>query len=116
MRYLGVALGQSISLGTCAGLGTIMGPILLHLFFPEQNALERLTFAVIIGVIVTLLGIAIIGIAGGMKSASLVEKDQKDLSALVGKPIHPKNKETNEVDTTKTQGTLQIIYKKRTLS
>ena len=29
MRYLGVALGQSIALGTCAGLGTIMGPVLL---------------------------------------------------------------------------------------
>lgn len=77
MRYLGVALGQSISLGTCAGLGTIMAPILLHLFFPEQNALEKLTFAVIIGIVVTLLGIAIIGIAGGMKSASLPEEDKK---------------------------------------
>ena len=29
MRYLGVALGQSIALGTCAGLGTIMGPVFL---------------------------------------------------------------------------------------
>ena len=35
MRYLGVALGQSIALGTCAGLGTIMGPVLLNMFFPE---------------------------------------------------------------------------------
>ena len=33
MRYLGVALGQSISLGTCAGLGTIMGPVMLHIFW-----------------------------------------------------------------------------------
>ena len=45
MRYLGVALGQSIALGTCAGLGTIMGPVLLNVFFPEQNALEKLTAA-----------------------------------------------------------------------
>lgn len=29
MRYLGVALGQSIALGTCAGLGTILTPVLL---------------------------------------------------------------------------------------
>ena len=43
MRYLGVALGQSIALGTCAGLGTIMGPVLLDLFFPELNALASLT-------------------------------------------------------------------------
>ena len=41
MRYLGVALGQSIALGTCAGLGTIMGPVLLNAFFPELNALSR---------------------------------------------------------------------------
>ena len=36
MRYLGVALGQSIALGTCAGLGTIMGPVLLNIFFPVK--------------------------------------------------------------------------------
>ena len=78
MRYLGVALGQSIALGTCAALGTIMGPVLLNIFFPELNALESLTFAVILGVVVTLIGIAIIGIAGGMKSASLSEAEKKE--------------------------------------
>lgn len=77
MRYLGVALGQSISLGTCAGLGTILGPVLLNIFFPELNALQSLTAAVIIGVIVTLLGIAIIGVAGSMKTASLSEEEKQ---------------------------------------
>lgn len=77
MRYLGVALGQSISLGTCAALGTIMGPVLLSLFFPELDALSSLTAAVLIGVAVTLIGIAVIGIAGGMKSASLSEDEKK---------------------------------------
>lgn len=77
MRYLGVALGQSIALGTCAALGTIMGPVLLHAFFPELNALSSLTSSVIIGVVVTLIGIAIIGLAGGMKSASLPEEEKK---------------------------------------
>lgn len=77
MRYLGVALGQSIALGTCAGLGTIMGPVLLNIFFPELNALDSLTYAVIIGVVVTLLGIAIIGMAGSMKAASLSEEEKK---------------------------------------
>ena len=67
MRYLGVALGQSIALGTCAGLGTIMGPVLLNIFFPEQDALSSLTLSVIVGVVVTLLGIAVIGVAGGMQ-------------------------------------------------
>ena len=78
MRYLGVALGQSIALGTCAGLGTIMGPVLLNIFFPEQNALASLTASVIIGVVVTLIGIAVIGIAGSMKASSLSEEQKKE--------------------------------------
>ena len=77
MRYLGVALGQSIALGTCAALGTIMGPVLLNIFFPELNALQSLTFAVLLGVAVTLVGIAIIGVAGSMKAASLSEEEKK---------------------------------------
>ena len=78
MRYLGVALGQSIALGTCAGLGTIMGPVLLNIFFPEQNALASLTASVIIGVVVTLVGIAVIGLAGSMKASSLSEEQKKE--------------------------------------
>ena len=70
MRYLGVALGQSIALGTCAGLGAILGPL-----FTGQA--DTLTAAVWVGVVVTLVGIAIIGIAGGMKSASLPEEEKK---------------------------------------
>ena len=77
MRYLGVALGQSIALGTCAGLGTILGPVFLNIFFPEQDPLSKLTSAVIIGVVVTLVGIAIIGVAGSMKSASLSEEEKR---------------------------------------
>lgn len=70
MRYLGVALGQSISLGTCAGLGTILTPIF-------TGHMEELTMPVIVGVIVTLLGIGIIGYAGNMKSATLSEEEKK---------------------------------------
>ena len=77
MRYLGVALGQSIALGTCAGLGTIMGPVLLNIFFPENDPLSKLTFAVILGVVVTLIGIAIIGVAGSMKAKSMSPEEQK---------------------------------------
>jgi len=80
MRYLGVALGQSIALGTCAGLGTVMGPVLLHVFFPEMNALAQLTGSVIIGVAVTLLGIAVIGVAGGMKSKEQSVTEEKQSS------------------------------------
>ena len=70
MRYLGVALGQSIALGLCSGLGAILGPV-----FTGRSA--DLTSAVIIGVVVTLIGIAIIGIAGAMKSAALPEEEKK---------------------------------------
>ena len=54
-----------------------MGPVLLNIFFPEQDALSSLTLSVIVGVVVTLLGIAVIGVAGGMKSASLSEEEKK---------------------------------------
>ena len=77
MRYLGVALGQSVALGTCAALGTVMGPILLNIFFPELHALESLTWSVIIGVCATLVGIAIIGVAGGMKAATLSDEEKR---------------------------------------
>lgn len=77
MRYLGVALGQSIALGTCAALGTVMGPVLLNVFFPEMNALASLTYAVLAGVAVTLLGIAVIGVAGSMKASTLSEEEKK---------------------------------------
>lgn len=77
MRYLGVALGQSVALGTCAALGTIMGPVLLNAFFPEQNALQSLTASVLIGVAVTLAGIGIIGAAGQMRTSSLSEEEQR---------------------------------------
>lgn len=70
MRYLGVALGQSIALGTCSGLGAILGPVF-------TGHAHDLTSSVIIGVVVTLLGIAIIGIAGAMKSAELPEDQKK---------------------------------------
>ncbi len=70
MRYLGVALGQSIALGLCSGLGAILGPVF------TGNA-SALTAAIWVGVAVTLAGIAIIGIAGGMKTAALPEEEKK---------------------------------------
>jgi len=81
MRYLGVALGQSIALGTCAGLGTILTPV-----FTGKTG--DLTAPVIVGVVVTLIGIGIIGLAGSMKSAALSqeakEKAVKDFNFTKG--------------------------------
>ena len=76
MRYLGVALGQSISLGTCAALGTVLGPLLLQAFFPEMNAIASLTASVLWGVAVTLLGIGIIGYAGGRKAREVKDNQE----------------------------------------
>lgn len=76
MRYLGVALGQSLALGTCAALGTVMGPVLLNAFFPALGALGALTLAVVAGVVITLAGIAIIGVAGAMKASSLTDEEK----------------------------------------
>ena len=70
MRYLGVALGQSVALGTCAGLGTILTPV-----FTGKTG--DLTTPVIVGVVVTLLGIGIIGYAGHLKSASLSDEEKQ---------------------------------------
>ncbi|MDE6489864.1 MAG: L-rhamnose/proton symporter RhaT [Muribaculaceae bacterium] len=70
MRYLGVALGQSIALGTCAALGTVLAPVL-------TGHAASLTFSVLSGVVVTLAGIAVIGIAGSMKAKSLSEEAKR---------------------------------------
>ncbi len=71
MRYLGVALGQSIALGTCAGLGTILTPLFL-------GRPGDLTASVICGVVATLVGIAIIGVAGHLKSKGLSDEAKKE--------------------------------------
>ena len=71
MRYLGVALGQSIALGTCAGLGTILAPVF-------TGRMSELTTSVLVGVIVTLVGIAVIGVAGSMKSSLLSEEEKRE--------------------------------------
>jgi len=70
MRYLGVALGQSIALGLCSGLGAILGPVF-------TGHTDTLTTAIWVGVTVTIIGIAIIGIAGAMKTAALPEEEKK---------------------------------------
>ena len=71
MRYLGVALGQSIALGTCAGLGTLLTPVF-------TGHTQDLTLPVIVGVAVTLAGIGIIGVAGHLKSAALSDEEKKE--------------------------------------
>ena len=73
MRYLGVALGQSISLGTCAAFGGTLFPALMggtDLFHGEGLIL-------LLGVCITLAGIAIIGYSGSLRSKSMSEEEKK---------------------------------------
>ena len=73
MRYLGVALGQSISLGTCSAFGTIIPA----LFYDKQDLLHGSGLMLLIGVSVTLAGIAVIGYAGVLRSQNMTEKEKK---------------------------------------
>ncbi len=69
MRYLGVAMGQSIALGFCAAFGTLIPPV----FMPGL----ALTPIVILGVAICVAGIAIIGYAGALKNKNLTEEEKK---------------------------------------
>lgn len=51
MRYLGVALGQSIALGTCAGFGTLFPAI-----FAGENLFAGKGLILLLGVSITLAG------------------------------------------------------------
>ena len=72
MRYLGVALGQSISLGTCAGFGTLLPAI-----FAGTNLFQCQGVILLVGVCITLAGIAVIGYAGSLRSKNMTEEEKK---------------------------------------
>jgi L-rhamnose-H+ transport protein len=74
MRYLGVALGQSIALGLCAGIGTLVPPLV-----SGQNLFgDRAGILMLVGVSISLAGIAIIGYAAGLKSKNLTEEQKRE--------------------------------------
>ncbi len=72
IRYLGVALGQSIALGLCAAFGTLIPPIVAgnDLFSTTSGILT------IVGVSITVAGIATIGYAGSLKSKEMSEEEK----------------------------------------
>jgi L-rhamnose-H+ transport protein len=73
MRYLGVALGQSIALGLCAAIGTLIPPVI-----SGQNLFDdRAGILMVIGVAVAIAGIAVIGYAGSLKTKNMAEADRK---------------------------------------
>ena len=72
MRYLGVALGQSIALGTCAGFGTLFPAI-----FAGTDLFHGQGLTLLIGVCITLAGIAVIGYAGSLRAQNMTEEEKK---------------------------------------
>lgn len=73
MRYLGIALGQSIALGLCAAIGTLVPPVVAG-----QNLFaDRSGILIIIGVAISLAGIATIGYAGALKSRNMTPEERK---------------------------------------
>lgn len=72
MRYLGVALGQSISLGTCAAFGTLFPALLAG-----DDLLHGRGLMLLAGVCITLAGIAVIGYAGSLRSRAMSEAERK---------------------------------------
>ena len=72
MRYLGVALGQSIALGTCAAFGTLIPAIM-----EGTNLFQGKGLVLLIGVCITLAGIFIIGYAGSLRAKNMSEEDKK---------------------------------------
>jgi len=72
MRYLGVALGQSIALGTCSAFGTLIPAI----FFDKKDLFGK-DLVLLIGVCIAIAGIAIIGYAGSLRSKNLTDEQKK---------------------------------------
>ncbi|MDR2814906.1 MAG: L-rhamnose/proton symporter RhaT [Prevotellaceae bacterium] len=72
MRYLGVALGQSLALGTCAAFGTLI-PALLN----GENLLSGDGLILLLGVGIAVAGIATIGYAGSLRSQHMSEEEKR---------------------------------------
>jgi len=66
MRYLGVALGQSIALGTCSAFGTLL-PALIK----GTDLFTGKGLILLISVSVAIAGISVIGYAGSLRSKSM---------------------------------------------
>lgn len=73
IRFLGIALGQSIALGFCAAFGTLIPPMVAG-----ENLLGSTAgILMVVGVMVCILGITIIGYAGALKNKRLSDEERK---------------------------------------
>lgn len=72
MRFLGIALGQSLALGTCSAFGTLIPAIL-----KGQDLFTGNGLILLIGVSIAIAGIAVIGYAGALKSQNMSDEEKK---------------------------------------
>jgi len=83
VRYLGMSLGNSVTLGFCAAFGAIVPPI----YYDINPVAGKVSFTdmmatpggklVLIGVLVSIVGIAISGRAGMLKEREITEEQSK---------------------------------------
>lgn len=83
VRYLGMSLGNSVALGFCAAFGAIIPPI----YYDLNPTDGKISFTdmmqttggqlVLLGVLISLVGIAISGRAGMMKEKEITEEQSK---------------------------------------
>lgn len=71
MRFLGIALGQSVALGTTAALGTLIPSMINGELFSPKGLILLLAVAV------TLIGIALVGYAGSLRSKNMSEEEKR---------------------------------------
>ena len=72
MRYLGIAMGQSIALGTCSAFGTLLPAV-----FGGMDLLHGQGLVLLAGVAATIAGIAVLGYAGSLRSRNMSEEEKK---------------------------------------
>lgn len=72
MRYLGIALGQSIALGTCSAFGTLIPAVM-----GGTNLFKGAGLILLIGVSIAIAGIAVIGFAGSLRAKNMTEEQRK---------------------------------------
>ncbi|NQY08222.1 MAG: L-rhamnose/proton symporter RhaT [Flavobacteriales bacterium] len=83
VRFLGMSLGNSVTLGFCAAFGAVV-PSIYYNFNPEEGKTSFTEMmatpggrVVLLGVLVCLVGIAIAGKAGMMKEGELSDEEKK---------------------------------------
>jgi L-rhamnose-H+ transport protein len=82
IRYLGVGLGLALGCGLCSAAGTIVPPIIRQVFQQEGTKFTELFqsnagIVSLVGVVVSLLGIVLVGMAGMSKEKELPEEEKK---------------------------------------